>query len=337
MTIKIKIDEFDEQFQEVDDEQLQWDASDELDNTYKFDARFSQGWRRSIQLRDGICLEIDRHQPIDHLFLKDSGEEVDEILCAFTLSGKGQWIVPSALSETLLSRAAGKYTLWSNGLWPQSIIDESNIDPYCHLFIIICPSILRSFASSPEGELPANLQHLIKTPSKEVYRRCGDITPMMTAVLQHILNCPYKGMVKRAYLESKVIELIALVLDHEIAIQQGEVKKASLKPEQIERIHYARELILQNLSKPLSVAELSRQIGLNEFLLKQGFHQVFNTSPWKMGREERLAAAKRLLAEQDISITEAAYKVGYANLGSFSEAFKEQFKISPKKYQKKWR
>ncbi len=65
----------------------------------------------------------------------------------------------------------------------------------------------------------------------------------MNTVLQQILHCPYQGMVKRAYLESKVIELIALVLDRERAIQQGETKKVFLKPEQIERVHYAKEIL----------------------------------------------------------------------------------------------
>ncbi|NEP19942.1 MAG: AraC family transcriptional regulator, partial [Leptolyngbya sp. SIO4C1] len=51
MTIKVTMDEFNNQFQEADEVQLQWDATDELDRIYKFDARFSQGWRREIQLR----------------------------------------------------------------------------------------------------------------------------------------------------------------------------------------------------------------------------------------------------------------------------------------------
>ena len=70
---------------------------------------------------------------------------------------------------------------------------------------------------------------------------------MMNTVLQQILHCPYKGLVKRAYLESKAIELMALVLDREIAIAQKEPKKFFLKPEQIERSHYAKEFLLLDL------------------------------------------------------------------------------------------
>ncbi|MEM8780283.1 MAG: AraC family transcriptional regulator [Cyanobacteria bacterium P01_G01_bin.49] len=332
MTIRVTLDEFEEQFQEAAEEKLQWDTSDELDITYKFNARFSQGWSRKIRLRDGIVLCIDRHQPADHLLIDDPVGEENRIWCNFTLSGKGQLITPSG--ETLFPRTAGKYMLCGTGLYPQSIIDESDIEPYCHLFIHIYQSVLRSFASSPDGELPTNLQHLIKTLSQDVYRRGGDITPEMNTVLQRILNCTYQGIIKRAFLESKVIELMSLVLDHEVAIQQGEVKKFSLKPEQIERIHYAKEILLQDLSNPPSLGELARQAGLNDFLLKQGFHQVFNTTVFGELRSHRLEIAKQLLAEQDISIADAGYRVGYASLASFSQAFKRKFGISPKAYQK---
>ncbi|MEO0987842.1 MAG: hypothetical protein AAFY20_20225 [Cyanobacteria bacterium J06639_14] len=36
MAIRLEVNEFNEQLQEADEEELQWDASDELDITYKF-------------------------------------------------------------------------------------------------------------------------------------------------------------------------------------------------------------------------------------------------------------------------------------------------------------
>ena len=89
MTIELTYDDFFiEQFQEAEEEELQWDASDKLDVTYKFDTRISQGWIRNIRLREGLRLLIDRHQPIDQLTISRSEEEWDSILCLFTLSGK---------------------------------------------------------------------------------------------------------------------------------------------------------------------------------------------------------------------------------------------------------
>lgn len=332
MTIRLTEDEFYEQFQEADEEQLQWDASDELDVTSKFDARFGQGWERRIWLRKGIYLQIQKGQYSDRLLTKYADLESPILRCSFTLSGKGQKILATTPSETTVPHTAGKYYLRSNGIRRQCF-DDFDVNPYYFLQIQISPKILLSFSAS-RGELPKNLQHLVRPLSQEIYIRSKDTTPMMATVLQQILHCPYQGMVKRAYLESKVIELMALVLDHEIAIQQGEVKRVFLKPEQLERIYYAKEILLQNLSDPPSTIELAHQAGLNEFMLKQGFHQAFGTTVFGVLRNHRLELAKQILAEQDITVAEVAHRVGYASVPSFAKAFRRRFGLSPKEHQK---
>ena len=334
MTIKLTLDEFYEQFQETDEEQLQWDALDGRDITYKFDTRISNGWRREIELREGLWLFIDRHQQRDRLVIKNPEQENHEIYCGFMLSGKGQVVFTSILSDVEVSQTTGKYYIETNGISFESIDDYLDVEPCSFVEIEMNPEMLRSFAASPERELPKNLQHLIKSPNKKRYLRHGNTQPFMNIVLQQILQCPYQGIVKRAYLESKVIELIALVLDHEIAIQEGETKKYSFKPEQLERIHYAKEILLQDISNPPSLEQLTRQAGLNEFLLRQGFRYCFDTTVFGLLRDSRLESAKQILAEKDITITEVANKVGYASSTSFSKAFKNRFGLTPKAHQK---
>ncbi|NEP18909.1 MAG: helix-turn-helix transcriptional regulator [Leptolyngbya sp. SIO4C1] len=157
---------------------------------------------------------------------------------------------------------------------------------------------------------------------------------MMATVLQQILNCAYYGLVKRAYLESKVVELMALLLEQETVIRQGGQKKISLKSEQIERIHYAREILLRDLSNPPSLLELAHQVGLNEFMLKQGFRQMFDNTVFGELRSHRLEIAQQLLAEQETSVAEVAHLVGYACVRSFAKTFKRKFGLGPKAYQK---
>ena len=69
-------------------------------------------------------------------------------------------------------------------------------------------------------------------------------------------------------------------------------------------------------------------------MLKQGFHHCFGTSVFRVLRSHRLEMARQLLAEQDITVTEVAKLVGYASMRSFARAFRQQFGISPKQYQK---
>lgn len=334
MTTRLTEDEFWEQFQEANEEQLQSDASDELDVTKKFDARIAQGWWREIWLREGIYLGINQAQHGDRTIVNYPEREFNYVRCCFALSGKLQESVASTTDEILLPHIAGKYSLRSNGLNHQTFCDCSDTEAYSELNIEILPSILRSFAAPPEGNLPGNLQHLVKTSEQAIYARSGDIQPMMATLLQQILYCPYQGMVKRMYLESKAIELMALVLDHEVAIQQEELKTVSLKPDQLERIHYAKEILLKDHHNPPSLEELAHQAGLNDFILKQGFRYCFGTTVFGLLRSHRLELAKQLLASQNITVAEVAHRVGYASVPSFAKAFKRKFGLNPKQHQK---
>ncbi|MEM9091951.1 MAG: AraC family transcriptional regulator [Cyanobacteria bacterium P01_F01_bin.53] len=335
MTIRLTQDDVEEQYQEADEEALQFDPNDGLDITWKYDARFSQGWRREIELREGMYLYIDQSQATDRLIVESPEAEGLNIHFMFQLSGNAQWIEISRSDKALLNRATGQYSVRGNGLNNQITCDYGT-HAWSSISIEISPNILNSFAASSDKELPKNLQHLVRPLTKELYWGHKNIQPMMATILQQILHCPYQGIVKRAYLESKVIELTALVLDHEIVVQQEgkENKKVFLKPEQLERIHYAKEILLRDLNNPPSLATLAHQSGLSEYMLRQGFRHCFDTTVLNVLRDYRLEMAKQILAEQNITVAEVAHRVGYASLSYFSRAFKHKFGINPKNYQK---
>lgn len=51
-------------------------------------------------------------------------------------------------------------------------------------------------------------------------------------------------------------------------------------------------------------------------------------------RHYRLLEAQRLIKDYNYNIAGVASQVGYKSLGSFSSAFKAEFGVSPKQYQK---
>ena len=76
--------------------------------------------------------------------------------------------------------------------------------------------------------------------------------------------------------------------------------------------------------------ELARLVNLNDFKLKQGFRQAFGTTAYSYLKELRLQRAQTLLRDQNKSVTETAFTVGYCNIGDFGIAFKRRFGVSPK-------
>ncbi|MEH2273823.1 MAG: AraC family transcriptional regulator [Nostoc sp.] len=196
--------------------------------------------------------------------------------------------------------------------------------------ININPKVFRSFAADSSGKLPKNLQHLIRPFEQATYERYGTITPAMLGVLQQILQCPYQDMTKRLYLEGKVWELAALMVEQEIQINQGCLEIKKLKPSEIERIYYAKEILLKHLDNPPSLIQLAQQVGLNDRKLKEGFRSVFGTTVFGYLHNYRLEVAQNLLMQGQMNVTEVAYQVGYASPTSFYNAFRKKFGVSPK-------
>ena len=75
---------------------------------------------------------------------------------------------------------------------------------------------------------------------------------------------------------------------------------------------------------------LSRTVHLNEFKLKQGFRQRFNTTVFGYLRQRRMEHARRLLTEHTITVLDAANRVGYTNPSHFARAFREAFGLNPR-------
>lgn len=90
----------------------------------------------------------------------------------------------------------------------------------------------------------------------------------------------------------------------------------------------ARDRLLRDLDAPPTIAELSRETGLNQLKLKRGFKQIFGSSIYALFQRERMDRARQLL--QDHDVTETAMLLGYSNVSHFSSAFRKQFGVLPR-------
>jgi len=154
----------------------------------------------------------------------------------------------------------------------------------------------------------------------------------MQIALHQILHCPYQGSIKRLYLESKTLELVALALEPILSDYRKQNYLPTLGPLDVEKIHQAREILEKQLDEPLSIKALAEQVECNEYKLKQGFRQLFGTTVFGYFHHYRMEYAQLLLTQRKTTITEVAWAVGYQSLSAFSTAFRKQFGVSPKAY-----
>ncbi|MGD1917580.1 MAG: helix-turn-helix transcriptional regulator [Pleurocapsa sp.] len=177
--------------------------------------------------------------------------------------------------------------------------------------------------------LPERLKKLLKNHSHEIFWQSDRTTSEMNVVLQQIINCPYQGITKQIYLESKSLELLALELgDLE---RNGNKNTSQYQPQkdEIERLYHAREIIKKNLDSPPSLDSLAKQIGLNDYKLKQGFKAVFGNTVFGYLHDYRMERSHLLLRSGTMNVTQVAQTVGYTNLSHFAAAFRKKYGVNP--------
>lgn len=157
------------------------------------------------------------------------------------------------------------------------------------------------------------------------------ITSKMLLVLNDIRNCQFTGGVKKLFLQSKIIELLALQCEQHERAAELRTEKTILSAGDRERIYHARDLLLSQMQAPPSLHELARQAGLNEFKLKNGFREVFDNTVFGYLNEHRLEYAQQLVKEQGQSLTDIADALGYSSIQHFSNAFRKKYGVSPVK------
>lgn len=295
--------------------------------------QFGRGNHCFIQLCNGLDISTVKGELWQSLRLNRQHEQWSFLLSKFYLSGIFRLLTPgfkgikddyeeiSGHNYLYYLPEIRKFEDWSVGEQIQVVIVGVEIE------------FLRSFSQSLES-LPKQLRQLIEGENMQRFHQTlGVTTPAMQQFLQQMLSCPYHGLTKQMYLEGKALELLSLQFAQWGEDNQKSAQFIMLRPDDIERLHQAKHILISNLDNPPSLLDLAHLVGVNERKLKQGFRQVFGTTVFGYFQAYRMEQAKQLLQEQNLSVAGVAHAVGYTSPSRFYDAFKRQFGITPKAYQ----
>ncbi|WP_324672175.1 AraC family transcriptional regulator [Hymenobacter sp. GOD-10R] len=149
------------------------------------------------------------------------------------------------------------------------------------------------------------------------------ISPTQRLIIQQIVQCPYTGTLKKAFLEARIMDLFVE--------QQAELGRLvpRLNARERDLLFRIRDFLDSNYADPPSLLELARMFGTNDFKLKKGFRQLFGTTVFGYIAEQRLRVAEQLLTLTEQSIQEIAESVGFTNPAHFTTAFRRKFGVTP--------
>lgn len=152
------------------------------------------------------------------------------------------------------------------------------------------------------------------------------IVPRFRESLLEILQCPYKDSARQNYIISKIK---LLVIDLFLGDENGNDRVGQLPSSDYAVIDKVDTYIKSNLRKKLTIKELSEVAGFNTTKLKECFKKIHQTTIFKYITQLRMEKAKRLVLEENLSIAQAAYEVGYSNPQHFTVAFKKTMGYLP--------
>ena len=150
-------------------------------------------------------------------------------------------------------------------------------------------------------------------------------SPRVKAIAVDMISPLAEGRAAELLLSAHAIEILARAM---LALQ-GNKKVGLLSDQKRLRLQAVGELIKSDLRHPWTIAELARHAGLGRRMFNAQFHRMYGVSASDYLRKSRLAAAREALLYQGLSVTEAAYSVGYANSANFSTAFRKHFGYVP--------
>jgi AraC-like DNA-binding protein len=249
-----------------------------------------------------VLLRQERPSPLE-------GSLYEPVLCLI-LQGRKDVV----FGERRLSVGVGECLVVSHDLPVRSQVTEA---PYLALVYEIDLDIVRRLGE----RVPVRPGERTPQPAAQVYRADAGLVDALGRCLE--LGASARD---QAVLGPLVAEEIHYRL---LTAPVGAMLRTLSRPDSsVSAVAEAIGRIRADLSAPVVVPELARQVGMSPSAFHQHFKSVTATTPLQYQKELRLLEARHLLAAGR-SVTAAAFEVGYASSSQFSREYVRKFGVAP--------
>lgn len=160
---------------------------------------------------------------------------------------------------------------------------------------------------------------------------CARRRPLDTRLRQiawSIQNPPTVGAATALHLESRALDLLIALRD-EFTNEKTPKQDQRLSARALERIMAVRARINSDPGRLSTITSLAADFGISSSKMKRDFFLAFGVCTGAYINERRLVLGRALIEREGLSVSEAAYQVGYAHPGNFTAAFRRRFGYLP--------
>lgn len=156
--------------------------------------------------------------------------------------------------------------------------------------------------------------------------------PSLLNLFDEIRTVKPCAAVARAYYRSKIVEACTLVVDWQLRFLTGNATR--IRATDRTAFNLACAYVRDNLGEPITLERLCRTACVSASKLTGLFKEIEGMTPMGYVRERRMERACEMLETTDEPLARISSAVGFARQGSFSEAFRDRFGMTPHAYRK---
>ncbi|MCC0036661.1 MAG: AraC family transcriptional regulator [Hoeflea sp.] len=134
-------------------------------------------------------------------------------------------------------------------------------------------------------------------------------------------------------LEAKVMQPLILREIHFRLLTAGHggmLRQLTQRDSHASRISRAIDRIRTDYRAPLAIATLAEEASMSPSSFHQHFRQITGTTPLQYQKDLRLMEARRLMSADGLSVSSAAFEVGYESATQFSREYSRKFGAPPR-------
>ncbi len=125
-----------------------------------------------------------------------------------------------------------------------------------------------------------------------------------------------------------------VVQPHRDGSQSQQIARPVARSRESQRLGQIFDYLHSQLANQHSVASLAKLAGMSPRTFLRRFDEATGTTPARWILQERLARARTLLDNVDLSMEEVAAQAGFATAASLRHHFRQRFALSPRDYRK---
>lgn len=125
-----------------------------------------------------------------------------------------------------------------------------------------------------------------------------------------------------------------VVQPHRDGSQSQQIARPVARSRESQRLGQVFDYLHSQLANQHSVASLAKLAGMSPRTFLRRFDEATGTTPARWILQERLARARTLLDNADLSMEEVAAQAGFATAASLRHHFRQRFALSPRDYRK---